>query len=518
MPNTFNSIPQELTARAIANNFSNEEKLRRESAMTNKDFYYGQMKAYVTTFNIDVEPMSVNYTRPIMQKRSTLLYNQKLVRDIQGPSASINLLEQVYTDNDIDDLMLKADLLTELTGSVLVMPAIDTTLEGGIKLHLYDGTAISVVPEEDDPNEADAVSLVRVIDRLQEGWDNGNPQNDRVLQQQIWTKDSVVLYKGAELALSETNELGFLPFVNFQGEEVYGQYIGYAPGTIVRKLNAHINQKLTDLSYTVKMQAATPVVVTGYQSGEDMIVSPGRALSLPIGADAKTLNLAPEIEETLMFIQFLEEKIYDTSSVPKISIVGGEGVSGRELLVRWFPLTQVFREKSVRYEKYELELANMILKVLGAPEVESIKINYPDEDNLPYSPKEELIERDIKLGLTSPSLELMRVNTDLTQEEAKAEIQDNLDETMGSMPEEENAIDKDGEDPEKNDPMGNPFEPKEEEEDSEEDTEVEEKEEEPEDESKGKKKAPKKAKDEDEDEDEKSKSKNPKHKKFRKKY
>lgn len=431
--NTFNSIPQELTARAIANNFSEEERSRREAAMTNKDFYYGLMRQYVTTFNLDVEPMSVNLTRPIVQKRATMLYNQKLVRDITGPSKSISVLEQVYTDNDIDDLMLKVDLLAELTGSVLIMPVVKEDLQGGIKLFIWDGGAISVVPDEEDQNVPAAISLVKVIDRLQKGWDQGNPQNDRVLQQQIWTDNQVVLYQGPELVTSETNELGFLPFVNFQGEEVYGQYIGYAPGSIVRKLNAHINQKLTDLSYTIKMQAASPVVLTGFQSGEDLIISPGRAMSLPVGADAKVLQLEPKIMETLDTIKYLEDKIYDTSSVPKISIVGDEGVSGRELLVRWYPLTQVFREKSVRFEKYELQLANMILKVLGEQPIEAIKINYPDEDNLPFSPGDEYIERDIRLGLSSPSDELMRVNTDLTPEEAKAEVKENLDEARNLL-------------------------------------------------------------------------------------
>jgi hypothetical protein len=68
----------------------------------------------------------------------------------------------------------------------------------------------------------------------------------------------------------------------------------------------------------------------------------------------------------------------------------------------------------------------MILKVLGEQPVESLKINFPDEDNLPFSPKDEYLERDIRLGLSSPSDELMRVNTDLTPEEAKAEVQENI--------------------------------------------------------------------------------------------
>jgi len=442
MPNnTFNSIPQEITAKALANNFSEEEKSRREAAVTNKDYYYGLTEDYVDTFNAETAPMTVNYTKPIVSKRSTMLYNRKLVRDITGPSKSISILEKVYEDNMIDELMLKVDLLAELTGSVLILPTPEPTMEGGIRLQLWDGSTISIVPDEEDSNKAAAISLVKIIDRLMEGWDQGNPQNERLIQQQIWTSEAVVMYQGAELAKSETNTLGFLPFVNFMGEEIYGQYVGFAPAAIVRKLNAHINQKMTDLSYTIKLQAATPIVIEGYQSGEDLIVTPGRAMSLPVGATANVLDLDPKIEETLEVIQFLEEKVYDTSSVPKISIVGGEGESGRELLVRWFPLTQVFREKAVRYEKYEFQLANMILKILGEQPIEALKIDYPDQDNLPFSPNDENMERDLRLGLTSPSHELMRINSDLDKKEAIAIIEENLDE--GVEPVEEVVADPD---------------------------------------------------------------------------
>jgi hypothetical protein len=429
MSNSFDSIPASITARALANNFTIEEKARREAASVNKNFYYGNTTDYVTLFSTEVEPITVNYTRPIINKRTSLLYNKKLVRDITGPDASIKALEQVYSDNEIDSLLLKVDLMAELTGSVLVMPELDDTLKGRIRLRCWDGENVSAVSKEDNSEEAESISLVRLTSRLLKGWENGSPQVERIIQQQIWTNEQVVKYDGSVLVTSETNELGYIPFVNFYGEEVYGQYIGFAPAAIVRKLNAIINQKLTDLSYTIKMQAATPVFITGYSSADQIILHPGRAISLPAGATADNLRLWPQIDETLNTIKYLEDKIYDTSSVPKISIVGGETAkSGKELLVRWFPLTQLYKEKSIRWEKYEYNLANMILKVLNLEPIDNINVDYPDEDNLPFSTNDENLDRDIRLGLTSPSKEILKRNADLTEDEALSIFEENIQE------------------------------------------------------------------------------------------
>lgn len=439
---TFNSIPNAITAQALANNFSNEEKSRREAAIINKEFYYGNSSQYLSTFNIEQEPVVLNLTKPVVHKRSSMMYNRKLNREFDGPSESIAFLEAVYDDNDIDSFMLNADLMAELTGSVVVAPVADENKPTKIKLQMWDGSQLSAVPDEDDPDKAAALSLVKVVDRLADGWHKGNPSNSRLIKQQIWTDDSITTYDGTVLVSSEENPYGFIPFVNLQGEEVAGQYVGWAPASLVRKLNAHINQMLTDLGYTIKMQSASPISLSGYSAGEGITITPGRAISLPAGATAEVLNFSPKITEVLATVQYLEEKIYETSSVPRISIVGGEGTSGRELLVRWFPLVQVYNEKTIRYTKYEKQLANTILKVVGLPEITDLHINFPDEDLLPLSASEEVLERDIILGMKTPVDEMIRRNPHLTEQEAIAIIEHNNEINIqiglaGETPEEE---------------------------------------------------------------------------------
>jgi len=424
---TFNSIPNAITAQALANNFSKEEKSRREGAIVNKNFYYGNSSQYLSTFNLEQEPMTLNLTKPVIHKRSSMMYNRKLVREFDGPAESVSFLEKVYEENNIDSLMLNVDLMAELTGSTLVAPVADETLPSGIRLQMWDGSQMSAVADEDNPDVAAAVSLVKVVDRLADGWHKGNPANERIIKQQIWTDEAIVTYDGATLMTSEENPYGFVPFVNFQGEEVAGQYVGWSPASLVRKLNAHINQMLTDLGYTIKMQSASPISLSGYQAGEGITITPGRAISLPAGATAEVLDFNPKISDVLTTLQYLEEKIYETSSVPKISIVGGEGTSGRELLVRWFPLVQVYKDKTIRYTKYEMQLANTILRVVGLPLITDIYIDYPDEDLLPLSASEEVLERDIILGIKTPVDEVQRRNPHLTEQEAIELIAHNND-------------------------------------------------------------------------------------------
>lgn len=418
MNKSFDSIPNAITARALANNFSQEEKSRRESAIVNKDFFYGDTRKYVSTFNLEVETKTLNLTKPIVTKRTSMLYNRELIRSFEGPQESINFLTSVYEENDIDSFLLSVDLMSELTGSCLVSPVYSEEMDSKIRLQMWDGSEVSVVPEEDNPSKPSAISLVKIVDRLVKGWDRGTPSNERLIKQQIWTNDSIVEYEGSILVGSEENPYGFMPFVNFKGEEVAGQYLGWAPGSLVRKLNSDINQMLTDLVYTIKLQGASPIALSGYQSGEGLVITPGRAISLPAGATASVLSFTPKITEALEVLAYLENKIYETSSVPKISIVGGEGTSGRELMVRWYPVIQVFNEKAIRYQKYEKQLANMILSVAGYQPIDSVHVEFPDKEQLPLSPADETLERDIILGIKTPIDEILRRNPHLTEQDA----------------------------------------------------------------------------------------------------
>jgi hypothetical protein len=424
------------TTQALLNAFSKEETERRDASRKNKDFFYDRQEAYVDRFTIEAIPVIIPITRPIIKKRTSLLYKQKLVREITGPSESINFLEDLYTEQDIDNIMLQADLLADLTGTVLLSLVTDESKESKFRITLWDGSSISALTAFDNNSELDALSLVKRIDRMSKGSKGDQVQVESVIYQQIWTKEIISTYVGTTNKTTEANELGFIPFAVIKGEEVANQFYGFSPANSVVSMNQAINQSISDLAYTIKLQGASPIALIGFQGGESLIVQPGKAINLPAGADAKVLSLDPHITETLDTIKFIEQKIYETSSVPEVSIVGNEGISGRELLIRWYPLVQVYEEKSIRFQKYELDVANTFLKIAGLPPVESVNVKYDSDSILPLDPEDENVERDIRLGLVTAAEILQKRNPELTEDEAIDKINSNLEITKNTGSEE----------------------------------------------------------------------------------
>lgn len=412
---SLSNVPNILTSRATSFNFSQEEENRKNVALLNKDFYYGKQEQTLNLVSTEQDCVVINLIKPVVAKRAGLLYGTP-VRVFTGPVESIKLIEQIYRDNKIDFLLQKADLSAELTGSAVIYPLLAEDLPSGIRLLLYDATQISPLQNEDDPTKLDALSIVKLVDRI-------NPVRDteveRVLKQQIWTPTSVLTYEGETLLTSENNELGFIPFANFKGEEVHDQWLGHAPATSVRMLNEDFNQILTDLGFMIKMQAGTPIALTGYQTGESLIIHPGRALALPAGTEAEVLNTNPQISETLETIKFLEEKMYESSGVPKVSVVGGgDATSGRELMIKWFPLVQFFSQKALRWQSYEQDLVNLLTDVLGLAPVE-VEVKFSDNLVLPLTEAEDTLESDLSISLITPVDELMRRNPYLSEQEAE---------------------------------------------------------------------------------------------------
>lgn len=432
--NAYLTTPASITQKALQAAVDIEERSRKEQAQLNKDYYYGKQEQTLTLMNEDVDPVVVNLTKPIMDKRCRLLYSRPLHRTFTGPAESVAHIQAVYADNSIDSILQQADLLSELTGSVLIHPYIDDTAPSGYRLRIYDATQFSAVGNDGDPNTADAISLVRVVDRVADGsrlGQDGSIKSERILAQQIWTREAVVFYEGNMIKGSTENPLGFLPFVNIHGEEVHDEFIGYAPAVNVRKLNHHINQLMTHLSHTIKMQAGTPIVMSGFKSGETVTLHPGRALNVPAGASASVLDLNPKITETLETIKYLEDRLFATSNVPKITIEGGDGdkthISGTQLLVRWYPLINIFNQKAVNYRRYELALANMICAVAGLPPIEMVEVDFPEETVTPSIMDPMQLEQDLRLGLTTAIDELQKRNPLFTDEEAEIEWRTNMD-------------------------------------------------------------------------------------------
>ena len=422
------TTPTSLIVRANVHAFSDDEKKRREGALKNKDYFYGRQEQYISLLNEDVDVMTVNLTNPVVSKRSSLLYTKPLVRDFDGPGGSISKLEEIYMQLKIDDILHQVDLSAELTGTTLVFVGINE--DGSVNLVPYDAANFSIVTLPDDKT-IEALQIISVNDLVTEPKNpaTGMIQVKQVIDSQVWTNNYIYSIRDGIVARNpDRNELEYIPFVPFKAQEVVSQFLGHSPTINIRQLNEYYNQMATNLGYMIKMQSATPVILNGFQHGEGISVHPGTAISMPIGADAKALQLNPKINETLEVLKYLEEKIYQTSSVPKISVIGDSAgsTSGVELLIKWAPLSSIFTEKTNRYQTYELDLANMILRRLGLEPIKSVKVHYP-ENYLPIDPDRDTLLEDIEIGVRTPSDEVLKINPSLSEEQADAEVLANLE-------------------------------------------------------------------------------------------
>ena len=425
----LDTIPNSLAIRANTYSFSNDEKKRREGALINKDYFYGRQEQYLNKVNEDVDSVTINLTNPVISKRSSLLYTRPLVREFDGPASSVAALERIYDILNMDEFLHMVDLSAELTGTAVIFVGIneeDPTLP---EFRIYDASDFSVLTE-DDKKTLIAMQIISINDLIQT---SGNPKTPnisvkRVIDSEVWTNNYIYKIRdGIVSGNTERNELGYIPFVSFKAQEVINQYLGHSPANSVRQMNSSYNQTATNLSYMIKMQSATPIVLNGFQNGEGISIHPGTAISLPVGASAGALSLNPKISETMEFLTHLEDKIYDTSNVPKVSVLGEDkqSNSGFELLVKWAPLKSVYNDKSNRYETYELNLANMILARMGMDPIVNIKVHYP-EDYLPADTERVNLIDDINLGIRSPIDEVIKLNPNLTEAEAEAIVLSNL--------------------------------------------------------------------------------------------
>lgn len=418
------TTPASLLIRTNTYAFCDDEKKRREGALKNKDYFYGRQEQYLSLLNADVDPVTVNLTNPIVGKRSSLLYNRPLVRILDGPSPSIKAIEDLYSRIKIDNLLQQVDLSAELTGTCLVYVGLE---EDEIYLMPFDASAFSAVSYQ-DYKTLEALQIISIKDLV---YQNGaNVQVKRVIEGEVWTENYIYnIRDGIQDPNPTANELGFIPFVPFKAQEVVSQFLGHSPSISIRQLNTYINQQLTNLGYMIKMQSATPIILTGFQNGESVSVHPGTAISLPNGSSAEALQLNPKILETLEMAKYLEDKMYQTSCVPKIAVLGDSAgsTSGVELLIKWAPLASVFKEKTNRYQKYELDLANMILAVMGEEPLVDLKVLWPEDTLLPIDPDREKLQEDINLGIRTPIDEVLKLNTNLSEQDAEALVRSNLD-------------------------------------------------------------------------------------------
>jgi hypothetical protein len=230
------------------------------------------------------------------------------------------------------------------------------------------------------------------------------------------------------------NPFGVLPFVflhnGWRDETFWDSYTGddLTGGTIDMAVH------LTFLNHIIKTQSFKQLVGKGDNVGEllGQVLDPLSILTLTgQNTEISVLDLQSNYEQLHRVAQELASNLAISYGVsPSQFRMTSQASSGFALQMENLKLDRFTLEQQSDFKVYEKELFALIGEVsdyYGKPIDGSMTVDFV-EPNYPASRSEQLTidQQSIDLGLTSPHKVLMRNNPDLTEEDARVDVDDNI--------------------------------------------------------------------------------------------
>ena len=230
------------------------------------------------------------------------------------------------------------------------------------------------------------------------------------------------------------NPFGVLPFVylhnGWRDEDFFDKYTGddLTGGTIDMAVH------LTFLNHIIKTQSFKQLVGKGDNVGEllGQVLDPLSILTLTgQNTEISVLDLQSNYDQLHKVAQELANNLAISYGVsPSQFRMTSQASSGFALQMENLKLDRFTLEQQADFKMYEKELFTLIGQVseyygqtiAGEMTVDFVEPNYPASQS-------DQLDIDIKaidLGLTSPHKVLMRNNPDLTEEEARVDVDDNI--------------------------------------------------------------------------------------------
>ena len=230
------------------------------------------------------------------------------------------------------------------------------------------------------------------------------------------------------------NPFGVLPFVylhnGWRDEDFFDKYTGddLTGGTIDMAVH------LTFLNHIIKTQSFKQLVGKGDNVGEllGQVLDPLSILTLTgQNTEISVLDLQSNYDQLHKVAQELANNLAISYGVsPSQFRMTSQASSGFALQMENLKLDRFTLEQQADFKMYEKELFTLIGQVseyygqtiAGEMTVDFVEPNYPASQS-------DQLDIDIKaidLGLTSPHKVLMRDNPDLTEEEARVDVDDNI--------------------------------------------------------------------------------------------
>jgi hypothetical protein len=402
-----------------------DESSRRMDAQKRIQLYEGNQIPYIeerleehfsdiTKFS----PTSLNVVKKIINAKSAVY-----IKDAKRTCSSekdTKLYKQIQEQSALGLRMRQANRLSKLTGVVLLKVV---WRNGKIDLDVITPDICSVETGK-SPRDLKSVTITHY------------PADERVseLTHVRWTPAKIerLDYNG-NVKSQESNPYGFLPFVPVWSDlPIYDFWV--EPGDSLVSTQLAINEKLTDLIYILRLQGFSLPVLKGTKN-ELIEFSPGQAISLPDSQYADFSFESPNspIKAVVDSIDYLIRELAVTEGLPAsyLSSKPSERKSGYALLVQNKELQEIRDNDIDLFKIYEKELFETIKAVWNYHNVSNrfgdstLKVNFFDPTQVQAEEKADFWSKMIEMGAMSPVDIIMRLDPDLSEEQAKQKFNQN---------------------------------------------------------------------------------------------
>ena len=396
----------------------NEENKRRKNVIKLIDYYNGSqidyLKEYIKIKKTSIDEFPYYYTNltkriirkvaHVYKKPPVRLFNEKQ-NDKYG---------EITARKDIR--MKTIERQARLLGVVGVRPTVRNDMFNYILLRDFNAYF-----SEDDPTEVIAIRYLVSgdikLDPIYEYWDN-----ETVFRV---NKDNKVM-KGTE----KENPYGVIPFVWCYSEEIIDNFWN-ASGNADDLVNAneHINLKLTEMAHKYRFKSYDATWISGDVDNSDISLGYNKALILPPGATAGTIEQTHNFQDDVEAIKFdiqLIERNYN------LAINWGiEGsTSGFQLVVMNIDHLDDLEDNidiAREWENNLIEMERIVADVEGLSGVpkDELRVNFT-EIQMPISQQEKNMKWQFEFdnGLSSRADYFRANNPDISDEEIQQKLEE----------------------------------------------------------------------------------------------
>jgi hypothetical protein len=294
----------------------------------------------------DLTPCFVNVVKKIVNNLA-MVYVRDAKREIEGSERDQEIFREIKKTTSLPIKLKMASRYTKLLKTILLRPV---WRKGRMDLDILTGDVVDVA-SGDTPEDIRSVMVTH--------FPESNYKED--LEYTLWTLEKIerLNYRG-QVIESDPNPYGLIPFIPCFDRMPTSDF--WLPGgDDLITLQEAINEKLTDLLYTLRMQGFGVGWARGMGDNEPSIVGPGTMFNLPDeGAIGFESTKAP-IDQIVGSIDFLIKQAAVSNGLPAGALsTKPTEESGVSKIVSNRELDERRRDDVALWSQYEEQLFDVI--------------------------------------------------------------------------------------------------------------------------------------------------------------